>query len=72
MVLVSSAEALVAGVQGFSSRKERKTYSTSCGFCDGHLGAMSGLITPGWNQGNRGSKVAAISVLKLATMQMTV
>ena len=34
--MVGSAEAVVAGVQGISSRKERKTFSTSCRFCDGH------------------------------------
>lgn len=36
MVMVNSAEALVAGAQGFGNRKERKTFSTKCRFCDGY------------------------------------
>ena len=36
MVMVSSAEALMARAQGVNNRKERTTLSTRCHFCDGY------------------------------------
>lgn len=36
MIMVSSAEALVAGAQGVSNRKEKPTLSSRCRFCDGY------------------------------------
>ena len=36
MVMVSSAEALMARAQGVNDRKERTTHSTRCRFCGGY------------------------------------
>ena len=53
MVMVSSAEAVMARAQGVNNRKKRTPFQPDVDFVTGITGVMNVQNTQPWNQGNR-------------------